>query len=174
MQTSFKYKPNKIKYLNNVNTLDNTHRKMLGEFEKARFDCPLKQKRLDKLNLQLADIDNRDKGMFTTSDIQKKSRLKSEIKKLRHEIDSMEIKEMEYYSKVDSVIFDYYDIVERTSGNLINPVEEYADATEMTEDYIATDIPEMTDLITDSPPENDELDKLNKLSQQKRKEKKPT
>ena len=163
MQSTFKYKPNKIKYLNNVNTLDNTHRKMLAEFEQAKIDQPIKLKKIEKFTAQLNALETKNKELLTPKDIQLRSQLKDDIKKLHHNLDDNEQKEIEYYSKVNDVIFDYYDIVERISGQ----------NTESQQTQPNQQAPPQQQQLQQAQP-NSQLDLLNKLSQQKRKEKRPT
>ena len=40
---TFKYKPDKIKYLNNIDTLDGTHRKIVSDFERKRCELPARK-----------------------------------------------------------------------------------------------------------------------------------
>ncbi len=176
MQSSFKYKPDKIKYLSNVNTLDNTHRKIIAGFEKQKLELPIKSKRIEKYAKQLEDLQNKNKELYTPEDTRKKSWLKSEMNKLKDEIEDMETKEIEYYSKIDSVILDYYDIVEKTSGN------QYIDDNIDIDDSTVTDTADLVDATDtiDNPnvsgPDLESLgslESLNLLSQQRRKERKP-
>jgi hypothetical protein len=54
----FKFKPDKIKYLSNIDTLDSTHKKTIKNFNNKRDDIPKKCRRLDKLKADLEELDN--------------------------------------------------------------------------------------------------------------------
>ena len=53
----FKFKPDKIKYLSNIDTLDSTHKKTIENINKKHEDIPKKIKRLEKLKNDLIQID---------------------------------------------------------------------------------------------------------------------
>ena len=38
MSTNFKFKPDKIKYLSNIDTLDSSHKRVISEINKKRID----------------------------------------------------------------------------------------------------------------------------------------
>ena len=43
MDSQFKFKPDKIKYLSNVDTLDSEHKKIIDCINKKRYDMPQKK-----------------------------------------------------------------------------------------------------------------------------------
>ena len=49
MNNQFKFKPDKNKYLANVDTLDSTHKKITEEFNKKRNELDKKTLKLNKL-----------------------------------------------------------------------------------------------------------------------------
>jgi hypothetical protein len=52
MSSQFKFKPDKIKHLNNIDTLDSSHKKIINNINKKRDEIPLKEKKLLKLWIQ--------------------------------------------------------------------------------------------------------------------------
>ena len=53
----FKFKPDKIKYLTNVHTLDSSHNKIIDTINKKRINLPKKEKKLEKLKTMLQELD---------------------------------------------------------------------------------------------------------------------
>jgi hemerythrin len=53
----FKFKPDKIKYLTNVSTLDSSHTKIIDDINKKRNFLPKKEKKLEKLKCMLKELD---------------------------------------------------------------------------------------------------------------------
>jgi len=50
---TFKQKPDKVKFLNIVKTLDETHRKIASEFHDSRLNLSDKEKKLDNIKQEL-------------------------------------------------------------------------------------------------------------------------
>ena len=53
MNSQFKFKPDKIKYLSTVDTLDSSHKKIIDNINKKREDLPKKINKLNKLTFIL-------------------------------------------------------------------------------------------------------------------------
>ena len=170
MDSTFKYKPDKIKYLNNVDTLDNSHRKIVDGFEKERRDLPAKKKRLTKHADELKVFETTKPENITPRIIERKAWLKGEMSRLTSEINSIDEREMEYHSKVHEVVMDYYDIVEKTTISIKNdrPMD-LDELTQNTDQEIETESESCAMSTTDT-----DLDHLNKIHKHNRKEKKPT
>jgi hypothetical protein len=138
----FKHKPTKVKYLTNVVTLDEMHRKYANDFFNDRKTLPLKKKKLDKL---LDDLDkiNTNKEVI---DVEKKAKIMDEIDDLKNKIFDIEnnMSELEYYSKINDVVMEYY----KDNENITVKKEEQS--------------------------EDDKLKQLNLISQKNRKAKKET
>ncbi len=151
--TSFKYKPNKIKYLDEINTLDSTHKNFAKRFTNDREDIVKKKKNMKKLNKQLKNLD--DGGEFNTEVIKKMNTLKKEISKLAEQINDIENdkSEINYYSNAGDFIIDYYD-EERNDNQSI-------ETCNIKEKQVIEE-------------EKTHLDKLNSMSKMKRKPKKNT
>lgn len=161
--SSFKYKPEKLKYLSNISTLDEVHKKQVTEFNSRRMQIPLKKNLLRELNLELKNIENRE--VFTMEDIKKRSYIKEQIEQITEDLYELEngISELDYYSRTSDILVEYYNLQEDPYDpnihNLNEPVEENQNKEKDKE-------------------KNNQISKklveLNLLSQQKRKIKKPT
>jgi predicted RNA-binding Zn-ribbon protein involved in translation (DUF1610 family) len=101
----FKYKPNKVKFLTNVKTLDETHQKTISAFEK-------RQKGLDELKKKY------DEKKKLLNDEKNNNKLKDECLKLNERIKKIEQEEVDYYSKTSELLLDYYDITEASNYNV--------------------------------------------------------
>jgi len=111
----FKFKPDKIKYLTNISTLDSSHSKISEDMIKKRENLPKKELKLEKLQKKLEDINkNIDDENFTNM----KSQLLTDIDNLETEINEIinYDKELDYYSRTYDILFNYYDIID---GNTI-------------------------------------------------------
>jgi hypothetical protein len=111
----FKFKPDKIKYLTNISTLDSSHSKISEEMIKKRENLPKKELKLEKLQKKLADINNNiENENFTNM----KSKILTEIDNLETEINEIinYDKELDYFSRTYEILFNYYDIID---GNTI-------------------------------------------------------
>lgn len=164
--TTFKYKPNKVKYLTNIKTVDELHKEKLDFFDKQSNDLPEKKNKLEQLKKQLSNYENIQINKITPNIIKKKALINDAISLLEYEIQYIEnnVGEMEYYLTSGEVLLDYYDI--NLSND--NSNEEYneinTDLMEEKKELIETEINQ--NIQTD-------LNKLNEFSKKKRKEKKP-
>lgn len=165
--STFRYKPDKIKYLTSINTLDTTHRKFVSEFETRRKKLNLLKTELNTYQEQLNELEKLNLQETNENDlnnIKKRSFLKSKIKDLERDIYDIDnnVSELEYYSNTNDILLDYYadsQILENENNN--NNDTEHSDATdETTEETTNKSI--------------SKLEELNLLSQQKRKPKKTT
>jgi hypothetical protein len=156
----FKNKPNKLKYLTNVKTLDELHREYMNNYINNKDLLPEKYIQLENLTKDLEEID-KNKYNFTIDDIHKKAQIKSEINVLKDDINKLEQDDdiKEYFSKTGDILLDYYQI---TSGTFYNIDENEITEKEIDNNNYASDNNKL-----------DSLKLLNKLSQSKRKIKKP-
>src|SRR3972149_12169625 len=113
--STFKLKPDKVRNSTEIVTLDETHRKIVSDFNRRRRLLPNMKKKLEKMKNRLEILENKKGSSYTTEDIQEKSNLKSEISRIGEEIYDIEnhVTEMEYYSKIDDILMDYYDIIQQ-------------------------------------------------------------
>lgn len=123
MNSQFKFKPDKIKYLSNFDTLDSSHKKIIDNINKKREDVPIKINKLNKLNSQLEELDlynnlYQDYISIRAKIIEEISCIKEELK----QIENYE-EETEYYSKIYKILFNYYDILDGQIDNEINTID---------------------------------------------------
>lgn len=162
----FKYKPNKLKFLTEIKTLDELHREQIDKFDERKIALPECRKELDMYNDQLAVLDQKPRYELTNEDIRMKAHIKTEIDRLKMDINRMErnTDQLEYFYKTGDILFDYYchdDMIE----------SEIPDEIELSEDETI----EFEETITEREPDemSDKLTKLNEISKQTRKVKKP-
>jgi len=172
MNSQFKFKPDKIKYLSNFNTLDSNHKKIVEDLNKKRNEIPIKLEQINKLKEELINLDNeiikKDNYLII------RSKITDEIDKLTSEIEEISNydEETEYFFKTSEILFNYYDILD---GQIKQEI--YGDSNnnnisqnkEVIENSLVIDGFEIFSNTT-----NSKLDKLNAISQKKRKEKKTT
>lgn len=108
--SSFKYKPDKLKYVSSISTLDEIHKKQMAEFDNKKFQIPMKKQKLEDLKKELADIDIN--GDLSFDKIKKKSMIKEQIEQINDEIMDIEngFNELDYYSRTNNILFEYYDV----------------------------------------------------------------
>ncbi|ARF09848.1 hypothetical protein Indivirus_4_20 [Indivirus ILV1] len=130
--STFKIKHDRNKTRVRINTLDETHKKIMGDFEKKRGNLPGKKKKLELLQNQLKILDNTNQKEYSIEDIKKKAELKTEISNLQDQIYDIEndISELDYYSKIGDVVMDYYDIIEMNDNDLYQQYPELGEKKE--------------------------------------------
>lgn len=182
--SSFKHKSNKLKYIQDVTTLDELHRNQLSGFDETRQSIPQKRRKLRDLN----------KELDSAVDLTERSKIMSNINTLEYEIHRAEedTEYLEYVSKAGDLLINYYNI---TSGIYYNSedVNEFSrvessnrkqvyDTENMTDTETEigliteqTEISEFTETVGSKKKTKtvDKLKQLNELSKQSRKIKKP-
>lgn len=110
--STFKLKPEKVKQITEIHTLDESHKNMMDNFQKKKRLLPRKKNQLVKIKKQLESLEKKPSVYYTNDDIKLKSKLKEELQLVEEDIYDIEnnISEMDYYSKIDQVLMDYYDI----------------------------------------------------------------
>ena len=179
---TFKYKPHRLKYINNIDTLECKHYQYLQDFKNRRDK---KEQIKKKIELYTNQLNNTGK---TNVDGALKVKLKNDINKLQKEYDDINnyVDELEYFSKTHNTIFDYYDIIDKYNDKNNNnndknndvvfddKISYYIDDDKLSfsidEDSITSEMYKKT--IKVNTEDDDKLEKLNKLSQNKRKVKK--
>jgi hypothetical protein len=152
----FKFKPDKIKYLSNIDTLDSTHKKTIDTINKKREEVPNKLKRLEKAksDLELLDRSNpteNDDYIFSRAQIiEEISRLEDEIKQAENYED-----EIDYYSKTYDILFNYYDIIDAQ-----NPIEIKHSTNENSNNLNTTS----THVIVDNIPNNNSVNPVKPIN----------
>jgi hypothetical protein len=112
MSSQFKFKPDKIKYLSTIDTLDSSHKKIVNGINKKRDDVPKKEKKLLKLKNDLELLDSKNSEVHNYISV--RTKIIDEINNLKEEIDKIENyeDELEYYEKTHEILFNYYDIID--------------------------------------------------------------
>lgn len=131
MNNQFKFKPDKNKYLANVDTVDCSHKKYTEEFNKKRNELDKKTLKLNKLKNDLEDLDARRSDFNVIPDfINLRSKLIENISNLEEEINQINNyeDETEYYSKTYKILFNYYDIFDGQIDSEIN--EQFNDGSD--------------------------------------------
>lgn len=186
----FKFKPDKIKFLSNIDTLDSDHKKTMDVIKRKREDVPKKTKRLVKLKSDLVLLDSTISKPINY--IILRTKLLDDINGLEENINEVENyeDEIEYYSKTHQILFNYYDIID---GQIPNEIFDSLNTATVIIDKIVES--HVQPILTNSTPEiqqdqtnnewsfdgveifgskSSKLDMLNQLSKLKRKEKKVT
>jgi hypothetical protein len=178
----FKFKPDKIKYLTNISTLDSSHSKISEDMVKKRENLPKKELKLEKLLKKLNEVNNNiiNQNIENENFTNIKSQLLTEIENLETEIDEIKNydKELDYYSRTYEILFNYYDIID--GNTIISENEKIND--KQNEKRKLKDDDEINNSFFEDITENDifkkdkvdKLEMLNYLSKLKRKEKKIT
>ena len=158
--SAFKIKHDKTKHMVQINTLDETHKKFMTNFQNRKLLLPKKKKKVELLQSQLCELESMDASKYTTVDIRKRSELKTEIQNLQEEIFDIEndVSELDYYFKTEDIIMDYYQIAD------------------VDDDTLYDDNPELSNksIIDNSSTVFSKLDQLNQLNKNKGKVKKPS
>jgi hypothetical protein len=112
MSSQFKFKPDKIKYLSTIDTLDSSHKKIINGINKKRDDAPKKEKKLLKLKNELELLDSKNSEVHNYISV--RTKIIDEINNLKEEIDKIDNyeDELEYYEKTHEILFNYYDIID--------------------------------------------------------------
>lgn len=117
----FKFKPDKIKYLTNVHTLDSSHNKIIDTINKKRINLPKKERKLEKLKTMLKELDENS----TTVDnyVYLKSKIIEEVDGLSNDINEINNydDEINYFSKTYDILFNYYDQYDGIVNSTFNP-----------------------------------------------------
>lgn len=158
---TFKIKNDKAKHLVQIHTLDETHKKIMVSFQNRKKKLPNQKRKLQQLKNVLSKLETSNGTNFIATDIKKRSELKTEISQLEENIYDAEndVSEIEYYSKTEDIIMDYYDIIDKDDNIL------YSENPELGEEKKVNN---------DKETKPDKLDMLNLLNINKRKPKKIT
>lgn len=167
---AFKFKPDKIKYLSDISTLDSMHHEIMTNISKNKEDLPKKEKRLDKLKAKLNNLDPKDPEYLNIRTI-----IIDEIQTLHNEIKEISNyeNEIDYFGKTHDLLFDYYDSIHtKSSDNCNNYINNDANTSEndkQNNDNTSDD--HLKNKNDDNIFNSDTLCMLNELSRAKRKHK---
>lgn len=109
---NFKLKPKKVVNEEEIVTLDTIHQKFTKFFRARKDNAMLLREKLYKDEETLEKLKKKNPAEYTNKDIRKKAQLKTEIQKLKEEIEDIENdhSELDYYSSVGSDLMDYYQL----------------------------------------------------------------
>lgn len=110
--SAFKLKQNRTKQSVQINTLDDIHKKIVASFQSRKHLLPEKENELNNLQKELSILET--KGQYTIDDVRKRADYKARIQKLQDDIYDItnDLSELDYYSKTDNIIMDYYEIAD--------------------------------------------------------------
>jgi hypothetical protein len=150
---TFNLKPDKIRYNSSISTLDVSHQKKVAFFNKRKKNINNKKEELIELKKNIELLKEIHPKKITEAQIKEKYNLKEKINILEEEIYDIEnnISEIKYYSTVDDILMDYYDLVENKNKNAND--NDNSDCIKKKRENIVI---------------LDELDKLNKISKGKK------
>jgi len=156
---TFNLKPDKIRYNSTITTLDVSHKKKVCFFNKRKKNLNNKKLELKKYKKKIEKIDKINPEILTEEKIKEKYKLKEKINLLEEEIYDIEnnISEIKYYSTIDDILLEYYDLVENKNENINNIESSFEKKKKKKEKK-----------------KLDELDKLNLINKTKNKKKKKT
>ena len=117
--SSFKSKPNKLKYLSNIKTLDELHKDQLSKLEQKTKDIPNKQQKIEVYNKKLVELEQNTE-MDYAEKMKLKSAIKTQVQNLQEEIDKTKNNSelLEYISKAGELLVNYYNITSGSSYNV--------------------------------------------------------
>ncbi len=158
----FKFKPDKIKYLSNIDTLDSTHKKTIDSINRKHEDVPKKMKRLEKLKSDLITLDSNNSS--TPNYISLRSKILDDINKLEDEISQVENyeDELDYYSKTYDILFNYYNIIDGINQKEIDEIKNELRESDTRENNL--DFDSTQNLIQSSRTNNLELSNMSNVN----------
>lgn len=187
---SFKYKPNKLKHLSNVRTLDEIHRDHMASFDRKKQMLPELKKQLNKNRNKLKKLENNISNVSSPNEIKQRAVLKDDIHNLEYEINkiSSNVDMLDYISKAGDILIDYYDITSGTyygkevvndeivntsemdKSNIVESVisEEQNMSTEMVEESVSNNLDDsnMDQSNNTNEPNNDSNEQNNDSNEQ--------
>lgn len=175
MAISFKYRPEKLKHLGTIETLDEKHQKKVNEFDRRDEMIRDKKREIKESQFRLKEIE-KDMSNITYDEIRERAKLKEVIERNQKEINEIKLNasELDYYSRTHELLISYYGLSDGEhsdnddENNKRSYTNKYNEEYEMNNDD--NDIDKPSNVIEIS----DKLAELNLLSQSKRKHKKPT
>lgn len=122
----FKLKPDKTKNQEKIVTLDETHKNTVKKFEQERQTVDQKKKQIEELKQSLKTFETREQKNLTLDDIKEKTNMKLKIEQLQNEINDTlnSTTELDYYSRVDNILMQYYNILDNTDVVIPQPTNQ--------------------------------------------------
>lgn len=162
----FKQKPSKVKYVNDIQTLDEQHKNHVNKFVENKNSLPQKKTELNDLKAQLEQLQKSE--IKSTDDIKQRSELKNQIDKLSDDIRRIEnnVDELDYICKTSDIVINYYNMSQLSKPSITDQDDEIIDIS----DLLLKKKQESE--IKQVEKQDDKLVYYNKLSQKNRKAKK--
>jgi hypothetical protein len=167
---TFRHRPDKIKYLNTIKTLDETNKKHVMNFITIKEKIPELHNQLQEYENELEILETTQ--LYSDDGIKRRAFLKENIELVRNNIELIDndTHELEYYSKTNDILINYYDIVNNNENDNINNTKENINNDKL--ELIEINDKELFKIEPSFV--SNKLDELNNISQQKRKPKKIT
>lgn len=131
--STFKQKRSKVKFVTNIQTLDDHHKSSINKFIQDKNCLPEKYEELKKSKQELEDLESSKVTSFEI--VKRKSYLKDRINELENEICVIEndTNTLEYITKVADIIIPYYNILHEF--NTTNNVSDVVDLSNITTEH---------------------------------------
>ena len=157
--SDFKFKPDKIRYLNNVETIDSLHKNKVDIFMQNKLNLEEYKKNQEIFKKELNELNYNDCVSKNINFLNKKTEYINKINDLEQKINNIinYDDELQYYQQTEEILFNYFNITD--NSNYKNDVNN--------EDYLPLEE-------NNEPKEKSLLERLNENSKKKRKEKKVT
>jgi len=158
--STFKNRPNKVKYLSNVQTLDEIHKNKITKLNSNLQLLPQQKTELTNLEKRLKKLNTL--KVSSTEDIKVKAEILTQINKLKSNIEKIEANNdlLDYISTAEDILVSYYD-------------ENCDQLDNNNSTIVKIEIDNTPKKIANGIYVSDKLKRLNEISQQKRKAKKP-
>jgi len=120
LMSVFNIKPDKVRHMTNVLTLDEMHRNKMKLFRDKKNYLPKLKIKYEKFNKRLEQLENKSPKKYTNDDIKLKAKLKTDIEKLKNEIYDIKnnLSEIDYLDKTADILNRYYEIIEENDDLL--------------------------------------------------------
>jgi hypothetical protein len=157
--SDFKFKPDKIRYLNNVETIDSLHKNKVDNFMQNKLNLEEYKKNQEILKKELNELNYNDCINKNINFLNKKTEYIKKIDELEQKINNIinYNDELQYYQQTEEILFNYFNITDNSNYN----------KNDIDDDYLPLEEDE-------KPKEKSLLERLNENSKKKRKEKKVT
>ena len=118
---TFKYKPDKVKHLTNIETLDTLHKKIAHNFDSRKNNLSFYKKELIECAKMYDSIDI-NKYSDSTEYMRERSNIKNKIQTIKADIFDIEndVSELDYYGAINDVLVCYYDETNDTNNDSNN------------------------------------------------------
>lgn len=162
--SDFKFKPDKPKYIDTTDTVENMYGKALNEINRKINQLDETQNKLEKLKQTLSELTYQSCASQGKNYVNERTEILNQIEQCEEDISQAQNRqnELNYFQRFENTVFDYYNIVDEFKIEVPSEVECQHITT------ICDDIPIF------SMSSTSQLAKLHEESKNKRREKKTT